>query len=115
MVKTNEIRGAVTKQEFESAFKKTRVKQKGRKIAYDVLVLGLDPNEVAATNEMSYQRVRNICERVYREVNNDKMVECSVRIPVEIAPLVQQILTTIETIYKQGKKENKDHEDISDF
>ena len=106
MVKTNEIKGTVTEQQFESAISKTKIKQKGKDIAYKVLVLGSDINEVAASNNMSYQRVKKICERVHSEVGNDKMMEFSVKLPTEIAPLVQQILTSVKTIYEQGNNKN---------
>ena len=79
MVKSSDLMGVVSDKEFNTACQKTRIRVKARQVAYDVLVAGLDIKEVAAKNKMSYQRVKNICERVHSEVGNDKMMEFSVK------------------------------------
>lgn len=100
MVKSSDLIGVVSDEEFNVACKKTRMRHKARQVAYDVLVAGLDMKEVAAKNDMSYQRVKNICVRVFGEVERSDSVEFTVKMPAEIAPYAQQILNTIKTIYE---------------
>ncbi|QCR85124.1 hypothetical protein FEF33_03875 [Moraxella osloensis] len=109
MVKSSDLMGVVSDKEFNTACQKTRIRDKARQVAYDVLVAGLDIKEVAAKNKMSYQRVKNICVRVFSEVERSDSVEFTVKMPAEIAPYAQQVLNTIKTIYElRNSKKGQD-------
>lgn len=104
MAKKNDLIGSLSHDEFVEAHAKTKIRHKGKSIAYEVLVKGMDISAVASKYEVSYQWAKNICERVYNALHDSDSVEFSVSLPAEIAPQFQQILNSVKTIYETGKK-----------
>ena len=103
MRQKNELAGSLCAEQFQDAIRHTQIAPKSKEIAYAVLVDGNSITSVAKRNNITYQRVKTICERVYFE-NTRKDVEITVSIPADIVDHTKQIITTLTSAYLQAKR-----------
>lgn len=119
MTAKDELIGSLSEQEFHQAIAKTKVKEEARAVAYDVMVTGEDIGRAGEKHGYSYQRTKAICERVFAEVIPKGSVEFTVVLPAKIVPQVQQVLSTMQTLYQTGyetgKKDGEKNEDTGDI
>ena len=65
MKSKNELAGSLCAEQFQNAISHTQIAEKSKSIAFEVLVKGNSITSVAKKNDLTYQRVKSICERVY--------------------------------------------------
>ena len=103
MKNKNELAGSLCAEQFQNAISHTQIAEKSKSIAFEVLVKGNSITSVAKKNDLTYQRVKSICERVYYE-NARKDVQITVSIPSDLVEHAKQLITTLTSAYLQAKR-----------
>lgn len=107
MAKRDRLLACMSFDELADLLKKTRIRTKGKNIAFDVLVKGMDISSVARNHQVSEQWVLNLCNRIKDLKINSNSVKISVTLPASIAPQAQQILTGLKEVYELGLNEGE--------
>ncbi|STY98562.1 Uncharacterised protein [Moraxella ovis] len=95
--------GSMTESELSRLLKRTRIQERGRNIAYDVLVAGMDVSSAAKNHQVSEQWVLNLCNRIKDLKNNSNSIKISVTLPASIAPQAKQMLLGLKEVYELGQ------------
>lgn len=103
MKNKNELAGSLCAEQFQNAISHTQIAEKSKSIAFEVLVKGNSITSVAKKNDLTYQRVKSICERVYYE-NARKDVQITVSIPSDLVEHAKQLITTLTSAYLLAKR-----------
>lgn len=103
--KSDAFMACMSSDDLDFLVRQTRIKSKGREIAYDVLVCGVDISTVAQKHSVSEQWVLSLCKRIKQLKNNSQSVKISVIVPASIAPQARQLLTGLKEIYELGMTE----------
>lgn len=102
MAKRDNLLACMSQEEFIGLLQKTRIRQKGKQIAFDVLVAGVDVGSVAKNHKVSEQWVVNLCNRIRELKINANSIKISVTLPASIAPQARQMLIGLKEVYESG-------------
>lgn len=103
VTRRNYLMGSMTENELSRLLKRTRIQERGRNIAYDVLVSGVDVSSVAQKHQVSEQWVLNLCNRIKSLKNNSNSIRISVTLPASIVPQAKQMLLGLKEVYELGQ------------